>query len=115
MEESIIITENVIKGNNINIATSLKKVAFSSTLDFVGGKISNAIQIKSDDLLPKNYSTYACDIRRTVPTMSSTEVKKYYNSYVKNNNTVKEIISLATSLSRKQLEKRVENYFFSVN
>ena len=106
IEEGIVVAEKAITGKEIDVKESLINFGVSATADLLSGEITTFIQKKADSLIPKNYSTYAHNIRKTDPYISTPEIKKYYNSYVKNNEVVKEVISIVADTVQENIERK---------
>ena len=97
--EGILVIEDVITGKDINIRESVKRVAVNTMVDFGlskgKDKLANGLRAKT----PKNYSSYAHELRLSNPDISMEQIRKSMSARIKRCNVLIQVSDSALDIA----------------
>ena len=103
ISEGITTVEKVILEEDININESIKNIAYGTVFDVGFGKVTGKITDFVDSKRPKNYSSYAHDVRLSNPNLTREQISRNMRFAIKFNCALSKTISFASDVGRSLL------------
>ena len=105
ISEGILVGEKLIKGKDVNVSESLKKVAKDTVIDYGTGLISSKVTDYISSKAPKNYSSYANSARKTNPNLTREQIRNSMRHDLKNIRIANGMLSAVFNLTNERLKK----------